>query len=83
MRKIAPGQLLRFVSQNDSCLTRVLAVREYTSFEDLLDTENIDKINPGKPKAEQLAELRQIFPRDKEALGVLAIELTNDVAIST
>jgi len=75
MRKIEPGQLLRFVCQDDSCLTRVVAVREYGSFAELLEKENPERVNPGKTSSEQLVELRQIFPKDKEELGVLAIEI--------
>ncbi len=78
MKKIKPGQLLRFVSQSESCLTRVIDVREYSSFEELFEKEDFTKINPDKGKAEQLADVRNIFSREKEALGVLAIEITRE-----
>jgi ASC-1-like (ASCH) protein len=75
MRRIKPGQLLRFVSQNESCLTRVVAVREYATFDKLFQQEDWKRINPDLPLDEQIKEVRRIFPREKEALGVLAIEI--------
>jgi ASC-1-like (ASCH) protein len=76
MRRIKPGQELRFACQNEFCLTKVIAVREYQSFEDLFKTEDWRKVNPDLAPQEQLREVGQIFGKDKEALGVLAIEIT-------
>jgi ASC-1-like (ASCH) protein len=78
MRRIQAGQLIRFACQEDSCLTRVLRVTEYQSFNELFDHEDAAKVNPSADRGEQLLEIRRIFPRDKEALGVLAIELKKE-----
>lgn len=75
MKKIKPGQLLKFICQDDKCLTKVNRVTEYTSFKELLDSEDINKINPHVSYEEQLKELSNIFPSNREALGVLCIEL--------
>jgi ASC-1-like (ASCH) protein len=75
MMRIKPGQLLKFVCQDDAAMTEVLAVRQYKTFDALFDAEDYSRINPGLSKEEQLSEVRKIFPRDKEAMGVLAIEV--------
>lgn len=40
MRRITAGQLLRFVSGDQTFLTRVTAVREYGTFADMLDHQD-------------------------------------------
>jgi ASC-1-like (ASCH) protein len=78
MKRIQPGQLIRFVCQDDAALTRVIRVAEYKSFDDLLDHEDNSKINPNAARDEQLREMRRIFPPNKESLGVLAIEVERE-----
>lgn len=68
MRKIKPGQFLRFLSRHESCLTKVTGVHEYIFFDSLFDNEDGTKINPDKNREKQLSEIRQIFPKEKEAL---------------
>jgi ASC-1-like (ASCH) protein len=75
MKKIQVGQGIRFECRAEQCLTRVKRVAEYKSFEEMLASENLAEINPTISKEDQLRELRRIFPPDKEALGVLAIEV--------
>ena len=55
----------------------------YASFEDMLDSEGAANVNPDSPREQQLANIRRIYGPEKEALGVLAIEIellqaTND-----
>ena len=76
MRKITPGQVLRFAAGDRTVRTRVTAVKEYPSFEAMLDTEDNDAIgSEGMTRDELLATCREIYPPEKEALGVLAIHL--------
>lgn len=75
MRNISAGQYLKFVCQDDECLTKVIRVKEYKSFDELFENEDYQKINPHLTAQEQLDEIRKIFPSDKEKLGVLAIEV--------
>ncbi len=75
MRRIRPGQLLRFVCEGSSLLMRAVAVREYLSFDELFEKEDIMAINPTSSKEQQLGAVREIYSPNKEALGVLAIEL--------
>lgn len=77
MRKIQPGQDLEFISGNDTVMTRVKRVIEYSSFEDMLTREDPISIGGelGESKDELLSVIRGIYPPEKEQLGVLAIEI--------
>jgi ASC-1-like (ASCH) protein len=75
MKGIAPGQLLRFFAGNEQCLARVKRVSAYASFEELLDHEDAQAIGTTQSREELLGLIREIYPPEKEALGVLAIEV--------
>ncbi|ONI91476.1 hypothetical protein ALI22I_08855 [Saccharothrix sp. ALI-22-I] len=72
-RKIRKGSLIRFRCQGDSVLTRVTRVARYTGFEEMFDHEQVSSVNPTATREEQLANIRQIYPPEREALGVVAI----------
>ncbi len=42
-------------------------------FEEMFDHEDVATVNPTATRAEQLANIRQIYPPEREALGVVAI----------
>lgn len=71
--KIEEGSLIRFRCQGDQVLTRVTTVAHYTSFEEMFDHEAVASVNPLATRDEQLADIRQIYPPEREALGVVAI----------
>ena len=75
LRNLAPGQYIRFACGRDECLVEVKRVARYDNFEEMLDTEGPANINPDSPREEQLANIRRIYGPEKEALGVLAIEI--------
>jgi ASC-1-like (ASCH) protein len=75
LRKLAAGDHIRFVCGRDDALTAVKRVTRYRSFEEMLDGEGPEKVNPGSPRDQQLASIRRIYGPEKEALGVLAIEI--------
>ena len=47
----------------------------YATFDELLVHENVACIAPDTPPKELLAKLRAIYPLEKEALGVVALEI--------
>ncbi|MET9184985.1 ASCH domain-containing protein [Streptomyces tendae] len=51
----------------------VQRITPYASFEDLLSAEETARIDRVRPPDALLADLRGIYPPDKEALGVLAL----------
>ncbi|MER5319045.1 ASCH domain-containing protein [Streptosporangium roseum] len=75
LRNLVAGDHIRFVCGRDDALTRVKRVARYTSFEEMLDTEGPERVNPTSPRDQQLANIRRIYGPEKEALGVLAIEI--------
>lgn len=71
--KIKPGALIRFRCQGNEVLTRVTRVNRYLNFDDMFDHEPVASVNPLATREEQLANIRQIYPPEREALGVIAI----------
>ncbi|GAA5076770.1 ASC-1-like (ASCH) protein [Thermocatellispora tengchongensis] len=75
LRNLKTGDHIRFVCGRDDALTRVKRVSRYASFEEMLDAEGPANVNPDSPREQQLANIRRIYGPEKEALGVLAIEI--------
>ncbi|MFD8783876.1 ASCH domain-containing protein [Kitasatospora sp. NPDC059599] len=76
MRRIHPGQRLVFASGDARCRTLVTRVAEYPTFDALLDSESMEAIgSQGMSRGELLAACREIYPPEKEKLGVLAIHV--------
>ena len=74
MKKIKAGVVIRF--NNDySCRMLVIRVAKYENFDDMFQNEDAGKINPYQSVKEQLREIRQIFPTNKEKIGVIAFEM--------
>lgn len=75
LRRLKAGDHIRFVCGRDDVLTMVKRVARYDSFEKMLDGEGPANVNPDSPREQQLANIRRIYGPEKEALGVLAIEI--------
>ncbi|MFH9178692.1 ASCH domain-containing protein [Streptomyces albogriseolus] len=77
LEDLAAGDVIRFriKGTDETCDVLVKRVTEYKSFEELLDGEGPVNVNPASPREQQLANIRDIYPADKEALGALAIEI--------
>ncbi|MFG2228360.1 ASCH domain-containing protein [Streptomyces sp. NPDC048644] len=74
--KVAVGDSLRFTSSDGSLFTRITAVKEYKSFDEMLDAEDNTGIGEaGMTRDQLLAACRDIYPPEKEALGVFALHL--------
>ncbi|GAA2339151.1 MULTISPECIES: ASCH domain-containing protein [Streptomyces] len=76
IRKFKPGDLLCFISGDATVQTRVTAITEYRSFEEMLDAEESAAIGGhSMTRDELLAAIREIYPAEKEALGAFAIHI--------
>ncbi len=76
VRKMTGGDLLRFNSGPDTLLTRITVINEYPSFSALLDAEDPAAIaGTDESREELMAVIRDIYPPEKEALGVFAIHV--------
>ncbi|MEU2263839.1 NUDIX domain-containing protein [Streptomyces sp. NPDC019645] len=84
MKKIAVGDVLVFHGEESGRALDVQAaqITPYASFAELLTTEDASRIDPDTTRAEQLANLRRIYPPVKEALGPLAIEFDHRPALA-
>lgn len=72
-KKIKEGSLIRFRCQGDEVLTRVTRVTHYATFDEMFDHEAVASVNPLATRDQQLTNIRQIYPPEREALGVVAI----------
>ena len=55
---------------------RIRRVGRYASFDELLAREDARSIAPDLPPEQLLAALQALYPLEKEALGVIALEIT-------
>jgi ASC-1-like (ASCH) protein len=60
---------------NDQHSFVIRRIGRYVSFEELLAREDVASIAPDVPPGQLLEELRAIYPPEKEALGVVALEI--------
>ena len=70
--RLQAGDRLLLNGQHPYIIRRI---GRYASFEELLRCEDPASIAPGMTAAELLNALRAIYPADKEALGVVALEI--------
>lgn len=76
IRRITAGDMLRITCADQAMTTRVTAVKEYNSFTAMLDAEDPAVIGgPGMTRDQLLTAIRDIYPPDREALGVFALHL--------
>ncbi|MEU7556985.1 ASCH domain-containing protein [Streptomyces eurythermus] len=76
IRKITAGDTLRITCGDDALTRRVTQVSEYESFQAMLDAEDPAAIGgPDMTRDQLVAAIRDIYPPEKEALGVFALHL--------
>ena len=74
--RLQPGDILLL---NDRHRYVITDIRRYADFEALVNTESRAAVAPDLPDRESLlAACRTIYPPEKEALGVVALEITPD-----
>ncbi|WP_254390981.1 hypothetical protein [Streptomyces sp. AC550_RSS872] len=73
---LSVGEVIRFriKGTDETCEVKVKRVTEYPDFETLLDGEGRADVNPTATREQQVANIRAIYPPEKEALGALAVE---------
>lgn len=75
INNIKQGETIEFSSRTRTVVATVTAIRRYKTFDDLLSNEESNRIVPGMPKEELLRLLREIYPADKESLGVVVLQV--------
>ncbi len=67
-----------FIIFNQQTIRRVVGIRRYPSFVEMLKIEDPEKIMPGWTATQILTGLRKIYTPQQEAQGVLVFELQVD-----
>ena len=70
--RLQPGDLLIL---NDQYPYKINRIARYDNFEVLLTEENPEAIAPGLSKEALLQALHELYPPEKEGLGVVALEI--------
>jgi phosphoglycerate dehydrogenase-like enzyme/ASC-1-like (ASCH) protein len=67
---------------NDEDHYIIRRIGRYANFEAMLEQENPAAIAPDTPPAELLGQIRAIYPREKEELGVITLEIAPAAALN-
>jgi len=70
--RLRPGDYLML---NEQYPYHILDIRHYPDFESLLEAEECPDIAPDLTRGELLTTLHQLYPPEKEALGVIALHI--------
>jgi len=70
--RLQPGDMLLLNEYHRYTITRI---GHYPNFEDLLQHESAATIAPHIDPENLLSKIREIYPKEKEALGVVALEI--------
>lgn len=75
IKTIQPGERIQLASRTETQVIRVKGVRKYLTFDEMMAVEEAGRIAPGLAKQETLRLLKEIYPSDKERLGVVVLEI--------
>lgn len=78
-KKININDTINFYNyKNDSISVKVIDIRKYKSFTDMIDNEDLNKITPlSKSKKESIQIYKNIYNRNNELkFGVIALEIS-------
>lgn len=73
-KKVQVGDLIVFEKHTQD-IFKVNRIANYATFDELLKSEDPQRILPGATAAQALKIFKKIYPRNKERLGVYALEL--------
>jgi len=78
IRRICTWDRIRFLFEGKPIHVKVLAVRSYPSFEQMLESEDHRRIAPDYTKEALLVKLYELFPFDVKQLEVFVIEFRRE-----
>jgi ASC-1-like (ASCH) protein/GNAT superfamily N-acetyltransferase len=76
VRNIKVGERIRLESRVKEQVVRVNDVRKYSSIDEMMIAEDPERIIPGMMKEEVSSLLRQIYPPDREKLGIIVLDIS-------
>lgn len=75
INRIQVGERIRLTTHTGSFEVKVSAIRRYQTFDEMLSAESYERIAPDSNSREEvLSLLKQIYPAQKERLGVVVLE---------
>lgn len=75
IKTIQPGERIRFTSRSQTQVVRIKDIRHYPTFEEMMNYEQASRIVPGMTKQQVLDLLKEIYPPDRETLGVVVLDI--------
>ncbi|NTW29836.1 MAG: ASCH domain-containing protein [Candidatus Moranbacteria bacterium] len=76
IKRIRAGEQINLETHTSRLTVKITAVRNYDSFEAMLKKEPFGKIAPDVSSESELLDLlKRIYPPNKEALGVIVLEI--------
>jgi ASC-1-like (ASCH) protein/ribosomal protein S18 acetylase RimI-like enzyme len=82
IKTIQAGERIRLRSRTQEQVILVKDVRQYRTFEEMLSVEEASRITPGLTKGELLNLLKEIYPLDRERLGVVVLDIQTDPSVN-
>jgi len=76
IKKMKVGEVVRFFWEDEKYDVKIIAIRRYKSFTEMLQKEDVVKLVPGMSKEEALLEYQAIYPdwKVKKTGGVVILE---------
>lgn len=78
IKKIQAGERIKLASRTDEQIIRVNDVRQYKTFDEMLQSEEAERIAPGLTENEVLALLKRLYPPKRENLGVFVLDIESE-----
>ncbi|MEK7096549.1 MAG: GNAT family N-acetyltransferase [Patescibacteria group bacterium] len=75
IKTIRTGERVLLASNSSQLVVRIRGVRQYPTFDAMLNVEEAAKIVPGKNDLQVLWLLREIYGEDRERLGVYVLDI--------
>jgi len=75
IKTLKSGEEVAFLSRDDRLVRRIGGIRNYSSFAEMLEAEDHTRIVPGMTEVDVRSLLSEIYPPNKEELGVIVIEV--------
>lgn len=76
IKQIKVGEEISMLTQSESMVIRVKAIRKYSTFAEMLEHEDPERIAPGMNKNEVRNLFQNLYPPFKEKLGVFVFEIS-------
>lgn len=76
IKKVRVGDQVAFLSRDDRLIKEIVRVGRYKSFAEMLKIEDYRKILPDMNLLEVKSMLAEIYPKNKEQLGIIVFEVS-------